>query len=190
MKKVLTILFSASCVCPSLAQLRGTMQPAAVSFYNKAMAGVRPSIRSFVSTTARQLGGRNISEDSLRTTLKNTPQMAGLSNMDIDAVILLMMRQAANDKDLRDRLSSMKTANEKKQHQRAPVNKRDSLKRALNHSKDQQGRDIKDNLADMSQQDQMMLQQMMDQKSKLEEMISNLLKKIKDAEDEILANLK
>lgn len=47
-----------------------------------------------------------------------------------------------------------------------------------------------DSMSDLSQVDQMKLQQAMDRRSKMEEMISNLLKKISDTQSSIIGNLK
>lgn len=102
---------------------------------------------------------------------------AAASNPDVEALALQVL-QKANDEaasDLKALQAQMK----------ANADKRKALRDAQQKMKEE-----KDSLSEMGSADQLRLQQLMDRKSKLEEMISNLLKKSSDTQAAVTGNLK
>jgi RNAse (barnase) inhibitor barstar len=170
-----------------------------VAFYNKAMPSIKPVYKNLVLQTATQMKGRRMNQDSLTRAFTSNKTLKGLNGMDIDALVTLVMQEVSNDtqSDLRNMMANMKSNTQQKQAQRSMLtsmhiqqSKKDSLDKAANNNKQGKSKDQKDNLGDMSQEQQLQLQMMMDKKNKLEEMISNMMKKISDTQNQIISNLK
>ena len=99
--------------------------------------------------------------------------LGNLSNEDVEALAFLVMMQATKDaqSDLKNIMDGIKKANQQKQSQRAARNQKDTM-------------------SDMSEEESLRLQMMMDRRSKFIETLSNIEKKIAETEDSIVQNLK
>jgi hypothetical protein len=96
-----------------------------------------------------------------------------LSNEDVEALAFLVMMQAAKDaqSDLNNIMDGVKNANRQKQDQRAARNQKDTM-------------------SDMSEEESLRLQMMMDRRSKFIQAMSNIEKKIAETQDSLVQNLK
>jgi len=171
----------------------------AAAFYNKAMSTIKPAYKTLIIQTASQMKDRRMNQDSLTRAFASNKTFKGLNGLDIDALVELVMMQISNDNqsDLRNMMANMKATTQQKQAQRSMLSsmhveqsKKDSLDKAAYSKKQSQTKNQKDNLGDMSQEEQLKLQMMMDKKNKLEEMISNTMKKISDVQNQLISNLK
>jgi hypothetical protein len=171
----------------------------ATAFYNKAMATIKPTYKNLVSQAATQMKGRRINQDSLTRAFASNKSLKGLNEMDIEALVELVMMQMSHDaqSDLNNMVAEMRANNQQKQAQRSMLSsmkvqpvKKDSFSKTAIKNKQGQLSDKKDSMADMNQMDQLRMQQIMEKKSKLEEIISNIQKKISDTSDQIISNLK
>ncbi len=171
----------------------------AEAFYNKAMPVIKPSYKNLVLQTAQQLKGRRINADSLHSTLKANNLLKGLGNMDIDALMTLIMFQTNKDaeQDLKGMMASIQADNKKKKALRdenstlkSQQGRLDSINKAKLRAKNDKGKDQKDGMSDMSQQYQFKMQKLMVQRNQLQSMISNLMKKIGDVQQQTISNLK
>ncbi|MEO5943460.1 MAG: hypothetical protein ABIP30_15000, partial [Ferruginibacter sp.] len=140
-------------------------------------------------------------------------------DIDALTMIVLMKVNNDAENDLRDQMSNMKKINDQKKAQRDAINKRkaqqDSIKNKMaaeyragqkagkvsstvsfnDYLKQREVKmiptsDSQDAVSDMSAQMQMSLQLAMDRKSKMNEMISNLMKSFSDTQNAIISNLK
>lgn len=94
----------------------------------------------------------------------------GLTGMDIDTVAFLVMMQVSNDaqNDLKATMDQVQTANKQKQAARDASNK----------------------MSDTSQEMQLKLQMQQEQYSKMEEALSNIMKKTSSTSSSVVQNLK
>lgn len=99
--------------------------------------------------------------------------LGNLSNEDIEALVFLVMMQAAKDaqSDLKNIMDGIKKTNQQKLGQRAAQNQKDAL-------------------SEMSEEESLRLQMAMDRQSKFMETLSNLEKKMAQTQDSIVQNLK
>jgi hypothetical protein len=99
--------------------------------------------------------------------------LGNLSNEDIEALAFLVMMQAAEDaqSDLKNIMDGVQKANQKKQGQRAAQNQKGAM-------------------SDLSDEDSLRLQMVMDRLSKFMVTLSNIEKKLAQTQDSIVQNLK
>jgi hypothetical protein len=167
-----------------------------------------PAARSWVASEGRQQARRDPSLSAVaadaRARFGN-----GLSSMDIDQLVQLVMMEVARDseQDLRDDLAGMQAINRQKQAQRdqaAKMREQEAALRASRRPLDAPVRqnvaraDLaaylertsngKDSLADLSEEQQLRMQ--MDRMQKALEAMSNLEKKMSDTDNAIIGNLK
>ncbi|RYY60764.1 MAG: hypothetical protein EOO05_08785 [Chitinophagaceae bacterium] len=213
---MLRYLFSlAFCAACLVVAAQRPVQPDAESeaFFNEAMAVIKPAYKNVVQKTAAGMKGRDPNVDSLVKALKKEPALAPMPPGDIEAMAFLVMMQASKlaEEDLKNVMAGVKKINQQKpsgrtatsgQHVRvdsvktqkstlatAPVNTGIRLDSArITSLKD--SKDAADSQSDLSQQDQLRLQMLMDRRSKMMEVISNLMKKMSDTSDQIIGNLK
>ena len=123
--------------------------------------------------------------------------LATRARVDIDAVVLLVLLDAwhetTNDVGrVRGELEAIRAFASCKQIARciAAIVPTQEMSQADIDRVRAQLADKRDSLSDMSQQDALVLQQLMDQKSQLETMISNVMKAGSDAQAAVVSNLK
>lgn len=118
-----------------------------------------------------EAGARNSAQTLLMT--NNRP----VTNSDIEQLVVQVLAQANKDAnaDLRDQMAVVKRNNAQKQ----------ALRNSTTNAKDQ-----KDNLPDMSETDQMKLQLLQDRKAKIEQLLSDMMKKTSDTADSVTKNMK
>jgi hypothetical protein len=112
----------------------------------------------------------------------------GLSSMDVEDLAMLVMMTINQDaqNDLKSQLEDMQQANQQKQAQRAAAEAQKQQQAAMKDSLKKHY----DQLADISQEQQMKLQTYMDRMSKAEQALSNIMKKTSDTSAQVLQNLK
>ena len=169
---------------------------------------IKPVYKNYITQTSKALSNRRLNADSLKSTMKvpNNTMFSNLSNMDVETLTLLVMQATAtdNEADIRNIMADM----EKNRQQKDALRKEeDNMKAAQSKLKDSLKNKMakenarlvsrssaikkeKDSLDDMNQQQQLKLQQMMDKKSQLEQMISNMMKAQGDTQNELSKNLK
>jgi hypothetical protein len=144
--------------------------------------------------------GENFNEDILKVLIQG---FAG-SNMDIDSMVQWIMFQIGKDSnaDLKDMMDQMQNNNKKKREMRNAMNSlkqridlcaqgncgRTSLAQ-LNAEKENLKGQL-DSLSEMSEQQSLRLQMIMDRRSKMISTLSNIMKKISDTSSSIIQNLK
>lgn len=183
------------------AQVRTIPQPSAEeeAFYTRAMLVVRPEIKNWIYNKATECKLKDINESALKSSAKSS--FNNLQDADVEALVMLVMMRASKDmgKDLKEQMENVKKTNEDKAVLRETDKKlksaADSNKRTLNpRLKSSVGvvpvATKKDNLTDMSEQNQLKLQLNMDRRNKMMTAISNIMKKISSAQDSIIKNLK
>jgi hypothetical protein len=136
-------------------------------------ANLSPSAKSKVQAAAAQLAATTKQQPAMTTAqLQNrarasvTQAFPNLRGMDIDAVVFLVMMQCAQDQqsELQQAMNQMQQNTKAKQAAR------------------QQN--------DMNQEQQLQIQMEMDQLTKVEQMLSNVMKSASDTQSNIIANLK
>ncbi len=112
----------------------------------------------------------------------------GMSGMDVEQFVQMVMYQAAQDtqNDLRDQLAAVQKSNQQKAAQRAAadVQKQQStaMKDTLKNHQDATG--------DVSQEQQLKMQTYMNRMSQAEKALSDMLQRMSQTSSGILANLK
>lgn len=179
------IVLASLLVVPASAQQK-TMQvrplPDEAAHQNARLApSLSPSAKAKVQTASRTLAAaikRNPKMTAAQMQAQARASVAqafpGLSGVDIDAVVFLVMTECAQDQqsDLEAQMNQMQQANAQKQ----------ALRNQQNAMNQQQ--------SDMSQQMQTELQMEMDRRSKLLEAISNVMKTASDTQSAVIANMK
>lgn len=177
------------------------LAPAIAARHAKLFAVLRPDLKPKIAMAARILAAR-VSAPVAKGAKPVDPRAAaaltvadahnfGLTTTagaDIEALIELVVMQAAKDadEDLRAQLEAMQKTNQRKA----------ALRKALEASKaDEEALRKKlegelDSLDDLSQADMMKIQAYQERQSKLEEALSNLMKKKTDTAAAIIQNLK
>lgn len=132
-----------------------------------------------VAEGARLAKANQISVESIRRIARQKLAVKGTEPLgtDVEALTLQLLQQAseATEADLRNLQAEMKATAEKK--------------KAMRESQ-QKMKEGKDALADASSADQLHLRQLMDRKTKLEQIISNMTKKASDTSASVTGNLK
>jgi hypothetical protein len=146
----------------------------------KATAVQRSSVTaSWVAAEGSKVSKATLSLDSVRAAARQKLSAGGgaPTEADIDALVLLVLQSAQKDAaaDLHRLMAEMQANAEKK--------------KALRDAQ-QKMKEKKDAISEMNEQDQLALQMAMDRKSKLEQAISNLMKKSSDTSQTIIQNLK
>ncbi|MEP6597618.1 MAG: hypothetical protein ABJA71_16810, partial [Ginsengibacter sp.] len=160
-----------------IAQVPMAMPPDANAFYNKAMPLIKPHLKKIVIHTAFLLKNRRANADSLSNALHTNPGLKGMSDENIEGMTTLIMVHASKDadEDLKKMVLSMRN-NEAEpvanKNVNANANKTNVSSEEINDKK------------------LLMLQMIMNRKSKIAEEISLVLKKIPENKENIINNLK
>ncbi len=162
------LLFFAICLLffskSIFAQVSKVMPPDADDFYNKSMPLLRPQVKDIILNTAKAIENRKINADSLSKELSANNALKGMSNNDIQGIIVLIMVQASKDADanLKRMVLEISHKNENKKESQEEINEAQNLK----------------------------LQMIKDRKSDMAEEVSYVMKKIEGSQQNIINNLK
>ncbi|MEI8291579.1 MAG: hypothetical protein WCH99_19090 [Verrucomicrobiota bacterium] len=181
---------------------------------------LKPAVREWISQEAKKTSRSSVlSEAAVKADIQTRFAGQSLAGGDIEALILLVMTEAAQDaeKDLEAAMAEMKAANEKKSDQREAANKlkrgESGIKAAARQeytrpaatnlqvrpgwvkpqSVDQAVDSAKaklDSKSELGETESLRLQMAMDRLSKLQATLSNLLKKTSETQSNIVNNLK
>lgn len=183
---------------------------AAIDKANALLGRASPAVREWVQEEARrQTHGE---PSALAAEAAARERFGGdLSGMDVEALVQLVMFQAAQqaEQELRDQIAQMRAANQQKRAQREAAQKmhkdqaasRDAIHAEYAHAEtsgsradldanDASDKDDIDSLGDLTEMQQLRLQVYMDRRQKAYEMLSNVMKKQSDMQDTIIGNLK
>lgn len=167
------------------------MPPDAVRLHQALVQRVQPPVRAWIGNEARRLAmaGPRAAPDEAAVRAQVRSRFAGqrLGEMDIDALVMMVMMEAAaaEEQATRDLLEQMKATNAEREKLRALQAEarkqgaaRDELKGKL------------DSLNEMSQVNSLRLQMLMDRRSKFLNIVNNIMKKISSTQDTLVQNLK
>ena len=155
-----------------IAQVPTSMPPDADAFFKNAMPTIRPQLKNLITKSAGQLKIKQANADSLIKALHSNPALKGMSEENIQAIATLIMVQASEDadEDLKKMVLSMSNNNGAE-----PVSNSGDKNESLNEINDKK---------------QLMVQMIMNRKSKMAEEISLVIKKIYDNRENIIDNLR
>ncbi len=176
------LLFFALCIVvyskSILAQVPKVIPPEANDFYNKSMPLLRTPVKNIVLRTAKAIENRKINADSLTRDLKANTALKGMSNNDIEGIIVLIMVQASRDADanLKKMVLEISRSNDKK-------------KQASSNS-ERTGKNKNETKDDVEEIQNLKLQMIMDRKSDMAQEINYAMKKISSTQQTITNNLK
>ncbi len=158
----------------SFAQVPAAMPPDADAFYKNAMPTINPQLKNVIIKSASILKNQQVNGDSLIKALHSNPSLKGMSDENIVAISTLIMVQASKDadEDLKKMVLSMKGGNETE---------------TVSNTK---GTDKKESSQGINDRKQLMLQMIMNRKSKMAEEISLVIKEIYGNRENIINNLK
>lgn len=212
MKKTLLMLCFIAHVSITFSQ-QTEIPPQADTLYNHLMSAARPAVKNWVSGTATKYKGKDITREQAIAEVKQSYNTLGnLNDADIEAIAFLVLMQAAKSaqEDLKSVMGEVKSINNNKaaQRQQAGMLKKssaninstvkpeyrvaDSLKTSKTNLalKTADLKDKKDNMNDVSSEQQLKMQMTMERRSKMTEAISNLMKKVSETEQSVIQNLK
>jgi hypothetical protein len=141
--------------------------------------------RTWVESEAKVIAGGQLKAHEMVATARRdvTQRFAGqgLQNMDVEALVACVMMQASEDaqNELKDQLSQLQKASSQKKQLRAEENAMKQAKKNMN-----------DQIADLTQEQQLQMQRVMDRMTQADDAMSNVIKKLKDTDSQILRNLK
>lgn len=159
-----------------------------VAFNARLSAAVKPTVRGWVQSEARALAGRKLAPDAMLATARGDVlgRFYGqtLAAADVETLVMLVMTQCAKDAqtELEALLAQMQATNAARRAQRQAAMTYEQAAAAK--------RAQADSLSDLTEQEMLMLQQVMEKKSQLEQMISNVMKSGSEASGAAIANLK
>lgn len=155
------------------AQVSTAMPPDANEFYNQSFPFLRPPLKNIVLQTAIAMKNRRANSDSLSKILHTSKTLKGMSNNDIEGIIVLIMVQATKDADadLKNMVMGISRQND------------------LSQAKKSSAKNI-DDKEDFQEIQNLKLQMIMDRKSKMAEEISYVMKRISGTQQNIINNLK
>jgi len=184
------------------------------ALYTKLIAAARPTIKTWVSTVSAKYQNKELTEAVAINEARQASAILGSMNAnDIEALAFMVLMQAAKSaqEDLKAVMASVKAINAEKAKQREKMNNLNKEKSATAVKTDQQDVQVKkdsplkftmspemakkmdiqkDELGELTQEQQLRLQMIMDRMSQLEQAISNILKKIADTQNQIIQNMK
>ena len=171
-----TILFSKSLI----AQVSKVIPPDAEDFYNKSMPLLRPQLKNIVLHAAKSIENRKINADSLAQVLNANKALNGMSNNDIEGIIVLIMVQASKDADadLKSMVLEIGRRNELKKEGSSNTQVSNNLENK------------KESQEEINEMQNLKLQMIMDRKSDMAEEVSYVMKKISGTQQNIINKLK
>jgi hypothetical protein len=158
------------------AQVSKVMPPDANDFYNKSMPLLRPQVKNIVLQNARAIENRKINSDSLSQALHRNPALKGMSNNDIEGILVLIMVQASKDADADLKKMVLEISR-----------KNDQKKETASNSETRGKKESQDN---NNETQNLKLQMIMNRKSDMAEEVSYVMKKISGTQQNIINNLK
>lgn len=95
------------------------------AFYKKAMSSINAKHITWIKRTAITSNSQSLDESGIRKLASGYAGQFNLDNMDVEALVILIMMQTANDseKDLKDMMAEMRKRNEEKQRLREAMEK-------------------------------------------------------------------
>ncbi len=159
-----------------LGQVSKVMPPEADDFYNKSMPLLRPQVKNIVLHAAKAIENRKINSDSLSRELKANAALKGMSNNDIEGIIVLIMVQASKDADANLKKMVLEISRSNGQKKQANTT---SEKTNKNNTQD-----------DIDEIQNLKLQMIMDHKSDMAQEVNYAMKKISSTQQTIINNLK
>ncbi len=144
----------------SIAQINTVMPQEANTFYSKAMANIKPQIKNIVKKNADVLKGRTINTDSLSKALIKNQLLKNATPQDIEAIGVLIMVQASKNADAD--LKDLVINRGKNEREKTSVNNTPGTK----------------------------VESILENKSKIAENVSILMKRISGAQDVVINNLR
>ncbi|HVZ97288.1 MAG TPA: hypothetical protein VG847_10460 [Chitinophagaceae bacterium] len=146
------------------AQVPKAMPPDADEFYNQSMPQLRPRLKDFILKNAKAMEHCKMNPDSLSAAFHKASLLKGMSNTDIEGLIVLTMVQASKNADA------------------------DLKKMVLEIGQKREAAKEK-NIA-VSDEQNIQLQNILDRKSDMAEQVSYTMKKISGSQQSIISNLK
>lgn len=172
MKQVLVLVFSGFLFSlPIYAQVPAAMPPEADQFYNEAMPVVKEQVKNLIMKTAASLKNRNANADSLYKVLRTSSALKNLSEDQLKGLTALIMVQASKnaDDDLKKMVLSMNNRNDK----------------ATQKTQPQSG-----NPTSAEDEKQLLLEMIMQHKSRIAEEVSLVIKTISANKIDIISHLR
>jgi hypothetical protein len=122
LKLLLSVAISIVINCTATAQF--CIPEQGIAFQAKAMNQINPKHIRWIKSTATDISSGKILLDSIDQQATSYGQLNNLQDMDIEALVSLIMLEASNDarKDLRELMVEINEANEKKKAMRDAVN--------------------------------------------------------------------
>ena len=184
MLKFLFVLLGTVFLFSGFAQRPIAVDVKAEAFYAEVMPAIGTPYRNLVTAIANNLRGLSINADSLKKVLTSDRLLSGHADIDVEALVMLVVTRSARDAeaDLRAVMSETKTINQQKRTTRQGPQHLDSV--SLRNSGDSL------NMDELNDQQQLRLQTITDRRDRMMQTISNLLKKINDRRETIVQNLK
>ena len=110
-----------------------TIPADADAFYNKALSSINPRHTTWIKQTAMMVNSQNMDEAGVRQFISGYVGRNNLDNMDIEALVALVMMQASkdNEQDMKNMMADMKKKNEEKQKLREAEEKIKQTKYAM-----------------------------------------------------------
>jgi hypothetical protein len=171
---------------PAQQQLRVSLEkkltPAQLARLQPSVARVRA-----VLSGRKQGDSQALASQGVRAAFPN------LSAMDVDALVYIVMAEAANDadSDLQTTMNQMQAMTAAKQRIRSQLSATDTATASSDAVKQQASLNSKlDSMNDMSTTMQMQLQMAMQQRNQVEQTLSNMMKSLEDSQNSIIQNLK
>jgi hypothetical protein len=192
----------------------------ATAVHAKLASALKPAVREWVSQEAKKVSkDSKASEAGIKADIQTRFAGQSLAGADVEALVFVVLMEASQDaeNDLKTIMDGVKAANEKKAAMRQATNNLNKGEAAIRTAGQPTVRPAATNLqarpgpvvagnnaqmsvasqpanlnsmGDMSQEQQLLLQRAMDQRSQLEAMISNVMKSVSDTQSNIISNLK
>jgi hypothetical protein len=170
------------------AQSTAKIPAGAEAFYNKAMPAIKPAYKTMIMQTAIALRNRQVNVDSLTNAFRGNVQLGKLANLDITALVQLVLTQNAKDveADVRAEMESMQTVTRMRQQQRDIPNATNAQKAKLDSIRKLQQASANAQTASDAQKVKME----QERSAKLINVLNTLVQKTSANQDAIIANLK
>jgi hypothetical protein len=192
----------------------------AKAIHVRLIAALKPAVREWVSQEAKKVSkDPKTSEAAIKADIQSRFAGQSLAGADVEALAFIVLMEASQDaqNDLKSIMDGVKSANERKAALRqAPNNLKQQdaaikvvgqpdVRPATTNLQARTGAVVAgknapisaagqpanlNSMGDMSQEQQLLLQRAMDQRSQLEAMISNVMKAVSDSQSNIVSNLK
>jgi hypothetical protein len=159
-------------------------QPDAVALNSRLSAVLNPAVRSWIQSDARSIAARNLASDAMLATARSdiAGRFAGqkLGATDVESLVVMMFMVISMDAqaDLKAMLGEIDANRAKKRQARAAPAAQKTQKLQA------------DSLSDLTNEQQLRLQIAMERRSKTEQMLSNIMKKVSATNSSLIQNLK